>query len=103
MSRIVAIQPDLLGGPDVEGHAYEVEVYVWDWCGILFPPNADQIRQYRMQRADTLTPDEATALDQLAARSRCAPLDRLFEREQRHRLTTLAKASVAVATQGEAA
>lgn len=67
MSRVVAIQPDMLGGPEVEGHAYEPAFFAWSWCGMFFPPSREEVRQYKMQRADTLTAKESADLDRMVA------------------------------------
>lgn len=83
MTRIVAVQPDMFGGPDVEGEAWEPEFFAWHWCGLFFPPNADQVRQMKMQRADTLTPEEAAGFDRMAAvreKADADPLARTFNR-----------------------
>lgn len=46
-------QLSLLGDPPRVDRPYRPPLFVWRFCGIPLPPDADAMRQWRMMHADT--------------------------------------------------
>lgn len=57
--RVIAIQPDLFGAPDVLGHAWQRPIHAWHWCGVTMPLDEDAMRQNVLLCPDTLASIES--------------------------------------------